>query len=79
VSFEFENIFPIASQGLSNIGFFFGAGSSLKPGYPLMPELTVKVISSLRHDEVDILDCLVSKSLNKTIDRANGVNGIVGT
>ncbi|MDO8724601.1 MAG: SIR2 family protein [Candidatus Methanoperedens sp.] len=72
MSFELVDIFPNASHGLANIGFLFGAGSSLKAGYPLMPELTVKVIEKLDREEVEILDGLVYKSFNKHIDKASG-------
>lgn len=72
MSFELVDIFPNASQGLSNIGFIFGAGASYKAGYPLMPELTVKVIEKLSASEADLLDDLVSKAHGTKIDRAKG-------
>jgi hypothetical protein len=55
LSFEIGDFFPNVSQGLANIGFFFGAGCSLKAGYPLLPELTVSVIEKLSEQEVGLL------------------------
>lgn len=72
MSFELEDFFPNATQGLSNIGFLFGAGASVKAGYPLMRKLTVEVIAKLAQGEVDLLDSLVEKSLSKKIDKVNG-------
>lgn len=72
LNFDLTDFFPNASHGLANIGFLFGAGSSLKAGYPLMPELTMKVIEKLESEEVKILDELVYKSLNRYIDMASG-------
>lgn len=72
MSFELEDFFPNAAQGLSNIGFLFGAGASFKAGYPLMPKLTVEVIAKLTQGEVDLLDSLVERSLSKMIDKVNG-------
>jgi len=34
-----EDIFPNFNTGLSNIGFFFGAGTSKEAGYPLTNDL----------------------------------------
>jgi len=35
VDITLSEIFPNANTGLSQIGFFFGAGSSFAAGYPL--------------------------------------------
>ena len=44
------DVFPISS-GCSNIGFFFGAGTSVEAGYPQTVDLTKKVVSRLSSDE----------------------------
>jgi hypothetical protein len=72
MSFQLVDIFSNLSHGLSNIGFFFGAGTSLKAGYPLMPGLTIKVLEKLVPDEFALLDKLVSRSLNRNIDKTIG-------
>lgn len=72
MSFEIEDFFPNVAQGLSNIGFLFGAGASFNAGYPLMPKLTLEVIAKLAQNEVELLDSLVEKSLNRKVDKVNG-------
>lgn len=47
---KLEDVFPISS-GCSNIGFFFGAGTSVEAGYPQTVDLTKKVVSRLSSDE----------------------------
>jgi len=59
MDFTISDIFPSASHGLKNIGFFFGAGTSKKAGYPLMPSLTKSVLQSIQPDDQDILDKLI--------------------
>ncbi len=50
-----EQIFPNINTGLSNIGFFFGAGTSKEAGYPLTTKLTKDIISKLSAEEQEIL------------------------
>lgn len=52
MSFEIREFFVNVPQGLANIGFFFGAGCSMKTYYTLMSELTVSVIGKLKTDDV---------------------------
>jgi len=42
-----SDLLPNENAGLSKIGFFFGAGSSLAAGYPLTYQLTVDVLKKL--------------------------------
>jgi len=72
VSFQLVDIFPNLSHGLANIGFLFGAGTSHKAGYPLMPALTNQVLSKLVPDEFALLDKLVFRSLAKKINKTIG-------
>lgn len=72
MSFALEDIFPNLSHGLSNIGFLFGAGTSHKAGYPLMPELTMQALAKLTPDDFVLLDDLVLRSLEKKIDKSIG-------
>lgn len=72
MSFSLLDMFPNVSNGLSNIGFFFGAGTSFKAGYPLMSDLTIHVISKLNSQEMKLLDFLVGKTLKRTIDKIKG-------
>lgn len=76
MDFSISDFFPNASMGLKNIGFFFGAGTSRKAGYPLMPSLTKNVLQKIEPDDFEILDELVNKSLSIHIDVANGVPNI---
>ncbi len=52
-------MFPNVNMGLSNIGFFFGAGTSKEAGYPLTEDLTKKVINRLNDEEQDVLKKLL--------------------
>ncbi len=72
MSFQLVDIFPNISQGLSNIGFLFGAGTSHKAGYPLMSDLTIQVLSKLAQNEFALLNNLVKRSLKKNIDNREG-------
>ena len=49
------------NNGLSNIGFLFGAGTSLYAGYPLSRNLTVKVIEALTDSEKEILQNILTR------------------
>jgi hypothetical protein len=72
VSFSISEIFPNASQGLSNVGFLFGAGTSYKAGYPLMPELTIRVLEKLDPNEISIIETIIEKQLNIKLDKSRG-------
>jgi hypothetical protein len=71
VSFSISEIFPNASQGLSNVGFLFGSGTSYKAGYPLMPELTIKVLEKLEQNKIDIIKKIIEKQ-NLKLDKSRG-------
>lgn len=52
-----EQVLPnMRSGSLSTAGFLFGAGTSVEAGYPMMPELTRKVVAGLSSAERDTLD-----------------------
>jgi hypothetical protein len=51
-----SDLLPNANTGLSKIGFFFGAGSSLAAGYPLTSQLTVDVLKRLSPIEIDLIE-----------------------
>ena len=72
MDFSIADIFPNATQGLNNIGFFFGAGTSMKAGYPLMASLTKKVLDDISPEYFDILNALVHRSLGTYIDKSTG-------
>lgn len=74
--FSINDIFPSAPQGLRNIGFLFGAGTSCKAGYPLMTELTQKVLSKLDNSEYDFLNNVITRTINEGIDKGNGTPNI---
>jgi hypothetical protein len=46
MALKLEDVFPISS-GCTNIGFFFGAGTSAEAGYPLTIDLTKRIVSRL--------------------------------
>jgi hypothetical protein len=59
--FSIDEIFPTYRTGLSNIGFFFGAGSSKEAGYPVGWELTKNVIGKLSPIEKEELTRFLTK------------------
>lgn len=61
MAISIADIFPNANIGLSQIGFLFGAGSSLCAGYPLTKELTIQVLARLEKNELDTISELVYK------------------
>ncbi len=71
MSITLQDIFPNARIGLSQIGFFFGAGTSLCAGYPLTKDLTISVINSLTNTEKDVLEKMLLKE-TITADFKNG-------
>jgi len=59
------DLLPNIATGISNSGFFFGAGTSVEAGYPMMPSLTKQVISALSAAERSHLEeVLVANSLS---------------
>lgn len=69
MSFSIEDIFPSAKSGFQNIGFIFGAGTSKKAGYPLMDELTTKVLNKLNEEQFNLISNLVYNNLSIKIDK----------
>ena len=61
MSVKIADIFPNVNIGLSQIGFLFGAGSSLCAGYPLTKELTVQVLAQMRKDDLDTIKELLER------------------
>ena len=51
-----SDLFPNANTGLSQIGFFFGAGSSFAAGYPLTSQLTIDVLKKLTPEETALVE-----------------------
>lgn len=51
-----SELLPNLTTGISNSGFFFGAGTSVEAGYPMMPALTRQVVSALTVAERSHLD-----------------------
>lgn len=59
------DLLPNLTTGISNSGFFFGAGTSVEAGYPMMSALTKQVIAALNTVEKDHLDeVLAANSLS---------------
>ncbi len=48
-------------MGLSQIGFFFGAGSSFAAGYPLTSKLTTHVLKKLSSPEIELIEKILKK------------------
>jgi hypothetical protein len=51
-----SDLFPNSNTGLSQIGFFFGAGSSFAAGYPLTYQLTIDVLKKLSTTEIELIE-----------------------
>lgn len=51
-----SDLFPNSNTGLSQIGFFFGAGSSFAAGYPLTSQLTIDVLKKLSTSEIELIE-----------------------
>ena len=51
-----SDLFLNANIGLSQIGFFFGAGSSYAAGYPLTNQLTIDVLKRLAPREIKLIE-----------------------
>lgn len=66
-----SDIFPNANIGLSQIGFFFGAGSSFAAGYPLTYQLTIDVLKKLSSDEIELIEKIL-KAEGQTLDVSKG-------
>ncbi len=56
MSFTLSQLFPGIENGLNQIGFLFGAGTSKEAGYPLMDDLTKTVVSNLSQPSKETLD-----------------------
>lgn len=55
-----SDLLPNANTGLSQIGFFFGAGSSFAAGYPLTFQLTTDVLKKLTKSELALIEQILS-------------------
>lgn len=53
-------LFPNANMGLSQIGFFFGAGTSYAANYPLTSELTSSVLKKLTPPEIELIEKILA-------------------
>ena len=51
-------------------GLFLGAGASREAGYPLMSELTQKVLGRLRHDSIRLVTDVMSRAVDDAWDPA---------
>lgn len=60
------------ATGLGRIGFLFGSGTSVDSGYPLLPKLTVDVMSNLTSGQVDKLNDLVLREIGEEINLEAG-------
>ena len=52
---ELHDIIQTAEIGFHNVGFLFGAGTSLEAGFPVTMELTRQVIGKLSEEDIDVL------------------------
>jgi hypothetical protein len=66
-----SDLFPNANTGLSQIGFFFGAGSSFAAGYPLTSQLTIDVFKKLTVMEMELIE-LILKTESVTLNIHTG-------
>lgn len=66
-----SDLFPNANTGLSQIGFVFGAGTSISAGYPLTNELTILVFNRLTPDEIELIEKIL-KVESLSLNRLNG-------
>ena len=66
-----SDLFPNSITGLSQIGFFFGAGSSLAAGYPLTFQLTIDVLKKLSTTELELIDKIL-KAEGVTLNISKG-------
>lgn len=62
MTLSLQHLLPNLASGLSNTGFFFGAGTSVEAGYPMMPALTRTVVGQLSSTERVALDEVLSLS-----------------
>lgn len=51
-----SELLPTTNMGLSQIGFFFGAGTSYAANYPLTSELTSSVLKKLTPPEIQWIE-----------------------
>ncbi|WP_396175811.1 SIR2 family protein [Flavobacterium sp.] len=66
-----SDLFPNSTTGLSQIGFFFGAGSSFAAGYPLTYQLTIDVLKKLSPTEIELIEKIL-KTEGVTLNVAKG-------
>jgi len=65
-----SDLFPNSNTGLSQIGFFFGAGSSYAAGYPLTYQLTIDVLEKLNSTEIKLIEkILKAEGLNLNVSK----------
>jgi len=70
-----NDIFPNADKGLSDIGFFFGAGTSKEAGYFLTNELTRRVVANLIETHKSRIQSILDKE-GISHDIKNGIPDI---
>ena len=75
MSFSLSQLFPGIDNGLNQIGFLFGAGTSKEAGYPLMSDLTKIVVSSLSKNSKSAFEEVLSQK-ELVYDAATGVPNI---
>lgn len=56
MALSLAQILPNSSNGLGGTGFLFGAGTSVEAGYPMMADLTRKVVGALSSSEREAMD-----------------------
>ncbi len=71
MSLTLQDILPNSNGGLTGTGFFFGAGTSVEAGYPMMPALTRTVVGSLGATERSTLDEVLA-AFGMTYDASAG-------
>ncbi len=67
MSLDLATILPNITHSLEGTGFLFGAGTSVEAGYPVMTDLTRKVVCALAPGERAVLD-EVMKTVGLTYD-----------
>ena len=60
MTINLQTILPNVSSSLDGTGFLFGAGTSREAGYPMMPELTRHVVTTLSGSERAVLDGILA-------------------
>lgn len=70
-----EEFVPKTGASIDNLGFLFGAGTSLESGYPLVTGLTKSVVGALTGNDRTAMDEILAAS-RVTYDDANGLPNI---